>query len=232
MVRVTNSDNQITTKSINVTTESIAAPAYTDIKTDSGRDVTIDFGVDCSNSTYTCSYQKDNGTFVTTKNTKQIVSFTSDGTLVAKITSGTNDISSSYNVQISDTKTGWQYENGNYYYYDASGNKKTGWLNTAETPGNSGLGCTSQWYYLESDGKMATGWYKVGNSWYYLAKQDGKENKWNTAQTKGCMYTGWVYSEDYSNCASHGWYFDSSGAMVSNTTINGSTINSSGCWVS
>ena len=136
------------------------------------------------------------------------------------------------NRGITDTKTGWQYENGNYYYYDASGNKKTGWLNTAETPGNSSLGCTSQWYYLESDGKMATGWYKVGNSWYYLAKQDGKENKWNTAQTKGCMYTGWVYSEDYSNCASHGWYFDSSGAMVSNTTINGSTINSSGCWVS
>ncbi len=136
------------------------------------------------------------------------------------------------NKGITDTKTGWQYENGNYYYYDASGNKKTGWLNTAETPGNSSLGCTSQWYYLESDGKMATGWYKVGNSWYYLAKQDGKENKWNTAQTKGCMYTGWVYSEDYSSCASHGWYFDSSGAMVSNTTINGSTINSSGCWVS
>ena len=24
------------------------------------------------------------------------------------------------------------------------------------------------WYYLNADGSMATGWAKVGNTWYYM----------------------------------------------------------------
>ena len=100
MVRVTNSNNQTATKSINVTTESIAAPTYTEVKNDDSSDVTIDFGVDCSNGTYTCSYQKDNGSSVNVTTSTATVHFTNSGSLVAKITAGAKTVSSSYTVKL------------------------------------------------------------------------------------------------------------------------------------
>ena len=122
--------------------------------------------------------------------------------------------------------TGWKQISGSWYYFDANGCMKTGWVQ--DKGRNSG--CTSGWWYFDSNGKMATGWRQIGSKWYYMAKGDGKEGKWSGAKPTGCMYTGWVYSEDYT-CDSHGWYFNDSGAMLSNTTVGGYIINSAGCWV-
>jgi len=118
------------------------------------------------------------------------------------------------------------------YYFDNEGcMKKSAWINDEYTD-NTGISCSSKWYYASSDGKMHTGWLHLGEYWYYLAKKDGKENAWQSAQPRGCMMTGWVYSEDYA-CDTHGWYFNPppAGNMVSNTTIDGYTINAGGCWV-
>ncbi|MCI6265257.1 MAG: InlB B-repeat-containing protein, partial [Erysipelotrichaceae bacterium] len=94
---------------------------------------------------------------------------------------------------------------------------------------NSGWGNNGTCKYYLENGIKVTGWKKIGNNWYYFAKADGKENKWQSAKEQGCMYTGWVYSEDY-NCPTHGWYFDSNGIMLSNTTVNEYILDSSGCW--
>ena len=80
---------------------------------------------------------------------------------------------------------------------------------------------------------MVKGWKKINNKWYYFAKMDGKEHKWQPDDLQfpnGCMMTGWVYSEDYS-CASHGWYFKSDGSLATNTYIGDYYVDSSGCWI-
>lgn len=121
---------------------------------------------------------------------------------------------------------GFQQIGSDYYYFDSNGCIVTGWVKDAKINPD----CTSAWWYFDpNDWKMVTGWRKISGKWYYMAKNDGKENKWQTAQPKGCMMTGWVYSEDYS-CATHGWYFNSTGAMLYSTVVQGYTLDSSGCW--
>ncbi len=49
------------------------------------------------------------------------------------------------------------------YFFDASGNMVTGWMNTAD----------DKWYYFEAEknaneGKMTIGWKKIGDSWHYF----------------------------------------------------------------
>ena len=118
-----------------------------------------------------------------------------------------------------------------YYYFDANGCMlKGGWFKD-DTEFATGYICNSEYYYLNEDGKMAVGWKKINNKWYYFAKTDSKENKWlGKSQPQGCMLTGWVYSEDYS-CASHGWYFKSDGSLATNTYIGDYYVDSSGCWI-
>ena len=121
---------------------------------------------------------------------------------------------------------GFQQIGTDYYYFDNNGCMVTGWVKNSQIDSN----CSSAWWYFDpNNGKMVTGWKKINSKWYYMAKNDGKENKWQSAQPKGCMVTGWVYSEDYS-CATHGWYFDSTGAMLYSTVVQGYTLDSSGCW--
>lgn len=78
--------------------------------------------------------------------------------------------------------TGWQYINGKWYMLDkTSGEMKTGWYKeeavaTAQgSDSNSDTSTTStnttksnNWYYLNSDGSMKTGWLLDNGKWYYL----------------------------------------------------------------
>lgn len=61
-----------------------------------GTNVTIDFPDGCGSS-LTCSYKKDSGEFITVTEDTTIL-FTSSGSLVAKVSDGTNTVSSSYMV--------------------------------------------------------------------------------------------------------------------------------------
>ena len=68
-------------------------------------------------------------------------------------------------------RTGWVFDQGNWYYHAPSGAQTTGWVLDGVS-----------WYYLTPDtGQMATGWVKDGANWYYLNPANGK------------MKTGWHY---------------------------------------
>lgn len=54
-------------------------------------------------------------------------------------------------------QTGWQSENGKWYYLGSSGAVKKGWISDNGT-----------WYYTGNDGAMQTGWIEVSGKRYYL----------------------------------------------------------------
>ena len=149
-------------------------------------------------------------------------------------------------------KTGWLYDQSNWYYLAKTeingedyigGEIRTGWVNDG-----------SAWYYLRSSGAMATGWVKDGSTWYYLDAQNGDMktgwayvgNKWYYLRSSGAMSTGWVKDGSiwYYLNASNGdmktgwfqvngkWYYAyGSGALAVNTTVDGYYVNYNGEWV-
>ena len=120
-------------------------------------------------------------------------------------------------------KSTWVKEGGNWYYYDANGNKATGWIKD----GTSWYYCDSNgvmqkgwiqdgasWYYLGASGAMAKGWVKVGTTWYYLGASGAMAtgwikvgNTWYYLTNSGAMVTGWC------KVGTKWYYFDENGAM-------------------
>lgn len=97
---------------------------------------------------------------------------------------------------------GWTKNSDNTWSYLENGTKKTGWLN------NNGA-----WYFLKADGIMATAWVNDNGTWYYCDP------------TSGAMKTGWINDNGT-------WYYcDASGAMLSNTTVDGYQLGTDGAWV-
>lgn len=102
--------------------------------------------------------------------------------------------------------TGWvKGTDGTWTFNDVTGTKLTSkWINDK-----------GAWYYLKADGIMATGWYNDNGTWYYL----------NPAS--GAMVTGWLKDPN-----SGLWYYlAGSGAMLSNTTVDGYQLGGSGAWI-
>ena len=150
-------------------------------------------------------------------------------------------------------KTGWLYDQSNWYYLVKTGylgkdyfggERRTGWINDSSswyyldtTTGTMQTGWQylgNKWYYLRSSGVMATSWYQDGSTWYYLDAQNGD------------MKTGWVKDGSiwYYLNASNGdmktgwfqvngkWYYAyGSGALAVNTTVDGYYVNYNGEWV-
>ena len=124
-----------------------------------------------------------------------------------------------YFAQDHSLKTGWLYDQSNWYYLAKigslgkdylGGERRAGWTNDNSTwyyldpttgimqTGWKQLG--NKWYYLRSSGAMATGWYQEGSTWYYLDEPNGNMktgwqylgNKWYYLRSSGAMATGWV----------------------------------------
>ena len=116
-------------------------------------------------------------------------------------------------------KTGWLYDQSNWYYLAKTGHlgkdylggeRRVGWINDDSTwyylDPTTGIMQTgwkylgNKWYYLRSSGAMATGWYQEGSTWYYLDAENGDMktgwayvgNKWYYLRSSGAMATGWV----------------------------------------
>ena len=90
-------------------------------------------------------------------------------------------------------KTGWAFEDENWYYYDGSGALATGWRYV-----------NGNWYYMEpADGKMIEGgWKLINNTWYFF-------------NTGGAMVRNWLY-------VNGNWYYMSTdGAMKSGWQLVG-----------
>ena len=149
-------------------------------------------------------------------------------------------------------KTGWLYDQSNWYYLAKTGSsgkdylggeRRAGWINdgsawyyldpttAAMQTGWQYLG--NKWYYLRSSGAMATGWYLDGSTWYYLDAQNGDMktgwiyvgNTWYYLRSSGAMVTGWFQVNGK-------WYYAySSGALAVNTTVGGYYVNYNGEWV-
>ncbi|EHJ02152.1 cell wall binding repeat-containing protein [Clostridium sp. DL-VIII] len=116
--------------------------------------------------------------------------------------------------------SGWQYTGGKWYMLDkASGSMKTGWYKeetTAANNNNSSDGTdkdtsnttkVENWYYLNQDGSMKTGWFLDNGSWYFL-------------NANGIMQKGWLI---YSNSK---YYLNDDGTMATGTkVIDGKTYN-------
>ena len=79
-----------------VKTNNIDSPTFEE-KSTTPKSVLITYPSGCG-STYTCSYQKDNESEVSVTSDTVSVSFTSDGSVVAKVTDGYSVVTSSYNV--------------------------------------------------------------------------------------------------------------------------------------
>ena len=129
-------------------------------------------------------------------------------------------------------KTGWLYDQSNWYYLAKTGysgkdylggERRAGWINDGSTwyyldakngdmkTGWQYLG--NKWYYLRSSGAMATGWVKDGSTWYYLHASNGD------------MKTGWFQVNGK-------WYYAySSGALAVSTRVDGYYVNYNGEWV-
>lgn len=129
-------------------------------------------------------------------------------------------------------KTGWLYDQSNWYYLAKTGHlgkdylggeRRAGWINDDSTwyyldPETAIMQTgwkrlSNKWYYLRSSGAMATGWYQEGSTWYYLHTSNGD------------MKTGWFQVNGK-------WYYAySSGALAVNTTVDGYSVNYNGEWV-
>jgi glucan-binding YG repeat protein len=100
--------------------------------------------------------------------------------------------------QVQTKKTGWIQEKGNSYYYNSDGKMQTGWLKD-----------NGKNYYLNSSGIMQKGWIKDNGKDYYC-------------DNSGVMQTGWKES-------SGKWYYlNADGSMVTNKTVDGYYLTSSG----
>ncbi len=98
----------------------------------------------------------------------------------------------------------WVRVNGAWQYNDSTGKPvKNTWYF------DRGYG---NYYYLQDNGSMATGWLSNNGKWYYLG-------------TDGAMKTGW-------QLVSGAWYYlDSQGVMAYNTTIGGYKLGANGAWI-
>ncbi|CIX25849.1 peptidoglycan recognition protein family protein [Streptococcus pneumoniae] len=86
-------------------------------------------------------------------------------------------------------ETGWQkngtgywyvHSDGNWYWFDNSGEMATGWKKIAD-----------KWYYFDVEGAMQTGWVKYKDTWYYLDAKEGAMV--SNAFIQSADGTGWYY---------------------------------------
>ncbi|OPJ60515.1 glycoside hydrolase family 16 protein [Clostridium chromiireducens] len=117
----------------------------------------------------------------------------------------------SYLGEDGKVKTGWLYDNGNFYYFYGNGQMATGFIN---------LGGDAYYYLDESNtnsiGVMRTGWQKINGYWYYF-------NTSGDSGIVGIMKKGWQKIDGV-------WYYFyyGDGKMASNTIIDGYYVNYNG----
>ena len=99
MVRVTSNTGKVSTTNKTTTTSTITKPTFKETSSSGNNIVTITYPKGCGTQ-YTCTYQKDNGNAVNVTTETVSVNFTQNGNIVAKVTDGTNSVSSSYNTVI------------------------------------------------------------------------------------------------------------------------------------
>lgn len=124
------------------------------------------------------------------------------------------------------TRSVYNYETSSYdyYFYDGSGHLiKNDWGKYTSQYGDV------YWYYADSEGKLLTGWQKIGEYWYYFSVSgsmyyggyynisDNEEASYYYFDASGHLKTGWikVTNDDYYMGTYTAWYYaDSSGKLA------------------
>ena len=136
-------------------------------------------------------------------------------------------------------KTGWTYEDGNWYYLNKLGisgddsynplpigEVAKGWTQDFHVTFGIDRSKPAPWYYLDLEtGIMQTGWKQIGNKWYYLRSSGAMATGWYQEgstwyyldESNGDMKTGWQ------NLGNKWYYLRSSGAMATGWYKDGST---------
>ena len=97
LVRVYNESEKYSEEEVNVNTKKLNAPTFVEAETDNGKTVTIIYP---EGEGLVYEYQKDGGEW-TAATQNQKVEFTESGTLVARVSDGTNEESATYSLRIS-----------------------------------------------------------------------------------------------------------------------------------
>ena len=177
-VRVTSVNGKQIEKSTSIYTKNINVPTFNESETSSGKNVTITYPSGCGNS-LTCTYQKDNESIQYVYSTTAVVGFTESGSVVARVSDGTNSVSSSYavtidkatiniggqNITLVNSGDGLyedEYEPGRYVYkgkspqnYIKLDNDELWRIISKESDGT---------YKIVKDGKISEGYMKWNNS--------------------------------------------------------------------
>lgn len=118
---------------------------------------------------------------------------------------------------------GFQYINGEYFYFNSSGAMQKGFVNIGneyyyfDTDGTMVTGWftspkTGYIYYFDEEGKMTVGWYEENGDWYFF--EDNMDNHY------GQMLTGWITSSS----SGYKYYLAEDGKMVTGwQEIDGNT---------
>ena len=123
-----------------------------------------------------------------------------------------------------DMFTGMNSIGGKHYYFDKNGAMQVGWIKETYTYDGETY---TDWFYAKSSGELASGWEKIGNTWYYFDPSgnwmycddiytiDGKDYYFYPS---GALGIGWIketftYSDGYT---STNWYYaDGNGVLQS-----------------
>ncbi len=138
-------------------------------------------------------------------------------------------------------KSGWNQEDGNWYFCSNAGDIQYGWVNDGNawyyTDPETGIMQTGWvqvngvWYWMNSSGAMATGWQNINGVWYYLSASGAMVTGWQKInglwyylKESGAMATGW---QEIGGT----WYFlKESGAMAAGEWWDGYWLNANGSW--
>lgn len=123
------------------------------------------------------------------------------------------------NVSVQAAGTGWQQENGQWYFYTDANTKYTGWYYDGvhsfyckpEENGAMAIGwdkIDGLYYYFDQNGYMCTGWANVDSKWYFMNPTEG-----NQGLPRGAMMTGWQTVDGST------YYFTATGQMTTGWQI-------------
>ena len=199
MVRATSSSNKIASTNKIAATSSLALPTFA---SNNNGEVTIYYPSGCSNGV-TCSYSQNNGGYVNVGGTTGIY-FGTDGNVVARVTDGTNTVTSTFNVI------------RNNLYISSSGSDTTGYgtitrpYATLAKAYNSATATTSSTIYVMSD-----------------INQSSTAN-FNQGKTVTVTGYGSVRTINQSSAAISLIYLTSGNVTLSNITLNGNNLRNTG----
>ena len=138
-------------------------------------------------------------------------------------------------------KTGWQENDGNWYYYDSEGVMQSSkWINNKYYVKSNGVMATSEFvdggkYYVNEKGVWVTGtkWLQKDNKWYYLKLGVVQKSKWVKVGSYYYYFDGKGVMQS-SKWINNKYYVKSNGVMATSEFVDSGRyyVDENGVWIS